>query len=136
MPYTASGSFGDSTDGPLHWHPKLSIEIDVQRQYIPKGIGIVIGNVMDTDVSGMQMSPMHTHEDDGTIHMEQTRPTNSTLRLGYLFEVWEKRFDSSCIFDSCNGNGKAVKMFVNGQQNSEFGDYVPRDKDEIKIVYG
>lgn len=132
----AAGSFGDSVDKPLHWHPKLSIVIDGQRQQIPKGIGIIIGKVMDTEVSGMQMSPMHTHEDDGTIHMEQDRPNNRTVRLGYLFEVWDKRFDSECIFDYCNGGGKTVKMFVNGKENFEFGDYVPRDKDNIEIIYG
>lgn len=134
--YMASGSFGDSTDGPLHWHPRVSILINGERQYIPKNIGITIGKVMDTEVSGMQMSPMHTHEDDGTIHMEQMRPTDRTLRLGYLFEVWDKRFDSNCIFEYCNDRNKVVKMFVNGKPNFEFDNYVPRDKDEISIVYG
>lgn len=133
--YMAAGSFGDSTEGPLHWHPKVSILINGERQYIPKGIGITIGRVIDTEVSGMRMSPMHTHEDDGTIHMEHMRPTERTLRLGYLFEVWDKRFDSNCIFEYCNDGIKSVKMFVNGEPNFEFDDYVPKDKDEISIVY-
>ncbi|MFY9300141.1 MAG: hypothetical protein WAO91_02995 [Candidatus Nitrosotenuis sp.] len=134
--YMAPGSFGDSTDGPLHWHPKVSILINGEKQHIPKNIGITIGKVMDIEASGMRMSPMHTHEDDGTIHMEQVKPTERTLRLGYFFDVWDKRFDPSCIFEYCNDGNKSVKMFVNGEPNFEFDNYVPKDKDEISIVYG
>ena len=136
LPDMAAGSFGDSAEEPLHWHPKVSIEVDGQMQQIPKGIGIFVGKVMDTDVSGMQMSPIHTHEDDGTIHMEQMKPETRTTRLGYLFEVWDERFDSQCIFEYCSGGGKSLRMFVNGEENFEFDDYVPMDKDDIKIVYG
>jgi hypothetical protein len=134
--YMATDSSGYSQDGSIHWHPKLSIHIDGQRQHIPKGIGIVVGNVIDTDISRMRMSPMHTHDDDGIIHMEQTNPTDRTLRLGYFFEVWGKRFDSDCIFEFCSGGGKTVRMFVKGAENFEFDDYVPKDGDDIIIVYG
>lgn len=133
--YMTANSFGDSTDGQLHWHPKLSITINGEKQYIPMNIGITIGKVMDIEASGMRMSPMHTHEDDGTIHMEQIKPTDRTLRLGYLFEVWDKRFDSNCIFEYCNDGNRTIKMFVNGLSNFEFDNYMPKDKDEISIVY-
>lgn len=131
--YMQANSFGGSADGQLHWHPKLFIMINGEKQYIPKNIGITIGKIIDIEASGMRMSPMHTHEDDGTIHMEQIKPTDRTLRLGYLFEVWDRRFDSDCIFEYCNDGNRTVKMFVNGQPNFEFDNYRPKDK--ISIVY-
>ncbi|MBI4894700.1 MAG: hypothetical protein HY833_03120 [Candidatus Aenigmarchaeota archaeon] len=123
------------TGGPIHWHPNLRIFIEDEEQEVPAGIGIIIGNVIDTDVSGMKMSPMHTHSDDGVIHMEQTSPTNRTLRLGYFFLVWGEGFNSTCIFSFCNSDDKVVKMTVNGEQNREFDGYIPQDKDEIVIRY-
>lgn len=124
-----------ATGGPIHWHPHLRIFIGDEEQTIPAGVGIIIGNVIDTDVSGMKMSPMHTHDTDGIIHMEQIDPTNRTLRLGYFFQVWGEEFNSTCIFSYCSSGGMAVKMTVNGAQNTEFDGYIPQDKDEIVIRY-
>ena len=124
-----------STGGPIHWHPHLRIFIGDEEQTIPAGIGIIIGNVIDTEVSGMKMSPMHTHDDDGIIHVEQIDPTNRTLRLGYLFQVWGEEFNSTCIFSFCSSEDMALKMTVNGGQNREFDGYIPQDKDDIVIRY-
>jgi len=122
---------------PIHWHPKLTIIIKGEKQIIPTGIGINIGNNMDNQISGMRMAPTHTHESDGTIHLENNRPWQKpeTLTLGYFFEVWDKNFNSSCIFEYCNGPNGTLTMMVNGKPNYEFGKYVMRDHDEIAIEY-
>lgn len=130
------GTPSDSVDipkGPIHWHPRLTIYINGERQYIPANIGITIGKSIDHQVSGMRMSPIHTHTDDGVLHYEQNSPTERTIKLGYFFYVWEKRFSSECIFEYCNGDGKTVKMFVNGEPNFEFENYIPKDGDDIVI---
>jgi hypothetical protein len=124
-----------STGGPIHWHAHLSIFLDGEEVVIPAGVGIIIGNVIDTDVSRMKMSPMHTHDTDGIIHIEQVNPTNRTLRLGYFFRVWGESFNSTCLFDDCNSGGKVLKMTVNGYANREFDSYMPQDKDEIVLRY-
>ena len=122
---------------PIHWHPHLKIIIKGEEQNIPTGIGINLGNNMDSDISGMGMSPTHTHTADGIIHMENNRPWQKpeTLTLGYFFKVWNKNFNSSCIFDYCNNENGTLAMTVNGQINYEFDKYFMHDKDEIVIEY-
>ena len=122
---------------PIHWHPILKIIIKGEEQFIPSGIGISIGNNIDSDISGMRMSPTHTHSGDGIIHLENNRPWQKpeTLTLGYFFKVWGKNFNSSCIFDYCNVESGTLAMTVNGQPNNEFDKYMMHDKDEIVIEY-
>lgn len=122
---------------PVHWHPNLKIVINGEEQPIPTGIGISIGKSMDYEISGMRMSPTHTHESDGTIHLENNRPWQKpeTLTLGYFFKVWDKNFNSNCIFDYCNNENGTLVMTVNGKMNYEFDKYVMHDKDEIVIEY-
>lgn len=130
-------NIGGVPQQPVHWHPKLKIIINGQEQFIPPNIGISVGNNMDNQISGMRMSPTHTHESDGTIHLENNRPWEKpeTLTLGYFFKVWNKQLDSSCIFEYCNGPEGTLTMTVNGQPNNEFDKYVMHDKDEIVIEY-
>ena len=136
-----NSSKGQSVNGvpqqPIHWHPKLKIIIKGEEQFIPPNIGINIGSNMDNQISGMRMSPTHTHESDGTIHLENNRPWQKpeTLTLGYFFKVWGKNFNSSCIFEYCNGENGNLKMTVNGKENFEFDEYMMHDKDEIIIEY-
>ena len=122
---------------PIHWHPKLKIIIKGEEQLVPSGIGINIGNSIDYGISGMRMSPTHTHESDGTIHLENNKPWQKpeTLTLGYFFGVWGKNFNSLCIFEYCNGESGHLKMTVNGKENFEFDKYIMHDKDEIIIEY-
>ena len=122
---------------PIHWHPHLKIIIKGEEKLIPPNIGISIGNNMDNQISGMRMSPTHTHESDGTIHLESNRPWQKpeTLTLGYFFKVWGKQFNSSCIFEYCNGENGAISMTVNGNPNQEFDKYIMHDKDKIGIEY-
>lgn len=122
---------------PIHWHPKLTIIIKGEKQFIPPNIGISVGNNMDNAISGMRMSPTHTHESDGTIHLENNRPwlKPETLTLGYFFEVWGKNFNSSCIFEYCSGENGTLTMAVNGNPNNEFGKYMMHDGDDIALEY-
>ena len=128
---------GEVPQQPIHWHPILKIIINGQEQFIPQGIGINIGNNIDNQVSGMRMSPTHTHESDGTIHLENNKPWQKpeTLTLGYFFKVWGKNFNSSCVFDYCSNENGTLTITVNGHMNSEFDKYIMYDKDEIIIEY-
>lgn len=122
---------------PIHWHPHLRIIIKGEEQFIPPNIGISIGNNMDNQISGMRMSPTHTHESDGTIHLENNKPwlKPETLTLGYFFKVWGKNFNSSCIFEYCGNENRSLTMTINGEPNFEFEKYLMQDKDEIIIEY-
>ncbi|MEK6889723.1 MAG: hypothetical protein AABW82_02250 [Nanoarchaeota archaeon] len=123
--------------GAVHWHPRLSIIIDGKITPLTENLGHTEGRIIDTHLSGMGMSPLHTHkEKDGTIHLENSNPSSKpeTLALGYFFYVWDKVFNSTCIFEYCNDKGE-MKMFVNGNENFEFQNYIMKDKDIIKIEY-
>ncbi len=107
----------------MHWHAKLAIFIDGKEQEIPNNIGI-----------GITHNPMHTHDAAGEIHLEFSGLVKKDdTQLGKFFEVWGKKFSSSCILDSCAKDGKSVKMLVNGKQNDEFENYLMQDKDNIEI---
>src|SRR3989344_1201219 len=107
----------------LHWHPELSIYINSKKQLIPKDIGLRAVH-----------QPIHTHDDTGVIHMEmQGIVTDDQTKLGNFFKIWGKQFNKDCIFDSCNGKDRKMKMMVNGKQNNEFENYLMHDKDKIEI---
>lgn len=136
---TTQQASGDvvSSEG-IHWHPELSIVIKGQKQAIPAniGIGMQYAGYKYYD-SMMMMTNIHTHDASGQLHWEvmQGPVTKDEVLLGDFFGIWGKTFSKDCIFDSCNGQGGTVKLFVNGKENTEFENYQVRDKDKIEIRY-
>lgn len=109
----------------LHYHPKLNIYIKGELQNIPAGVGL-----------GAVHLPIHTHDADHIIHLEfPGLVTLDDTRLGEFFKIWDKQFNSNCIFDNCNGPSGTVKMFVNGKINSDFEKYPMKNEDKIEIRY-
>lgn len=109
----------------IHYHPKLDIYIKGQLQTIPAGIGL-----------GVVHLPTHTHDTDHIIHLEfPLLVTLDNTRLQEFFKIWGKQFNANCIFDNCNGSSGTVKMFVNGQSNTEFEKYPMKADDKIEIRY-
>jgi len=128
----------------MHEHATLSIKIDGRSVTVPADIGIdprfykdhsydTYGMKMPNMPSMPVMAPTHTHDTSGLIHLESAAVRDYTL--GDLFNVWGATFTDTCIMDKCNDGTKAVKVFVNGQSNSEFRSYVMKDGDQILIQY-
>ncbi len=112
--------------GAIHWHPHVTLLIKNKSIIIPANVGLETA----------AHKPVHTHEADNILHWEVERPTVENMQLGYFFNTaWRKTFNSQCILDYCNGPDGSVKMYVNGSPNGEFDHYMPRDGDEIKIVF-
>ncbi len=107
----------------LHIHPNLKIIINGIQQEIPGNIGL----------STKIMRPIHTHDTQGYLHIES--PCLREFYLWEFFEIWEKNFNSTCIFDYCTNKISRLKMYVNGQENFEFENLVLRDADVIEIKY-
>jgi len=113
-----------SRDG-LHTHALLQIFDHGTQIDIPSDIGLIGGH-----------NPMHTHDPDGTIHMEyEGLVTKDDIKLGRFFEVWKKDFSSEKVLDFMNGENGTIQMFVNGEINNQFGDYEMQDGDTIEIRY-
>ncbi|NQV92011.1 hypothetical protein HQ489_06065 [Candidatus Woesearchaeota archaeon] len=113
----------------IHLHPRLEIKINEDNFIIPKDIGIV---------SFSCMRPLHTHDESGVvdnravIHVESKEIRS--FALSEFFIIWDKPFNSTCIFDYCTDKGE-LKMFVNEKENLEFGNYTMQDEDNIRIEY-
>ena len=110
----------------LHWHAELKIGILGEEQDIPAGIGL----------EKPPHKPLHTHDRENIIHWEFSGLVKEDdLRLGKFFEIWGRKFNKDCIFDKCSGPDGQLKMLVNGEENSEFANYVMRDGDTIEIIF-
>jgi hypothetical protein len=78
---------------------------DDGRRTIPTDIGI-------NRTAGF-LSPIHTHDVTGIIHVES--PVVRNFSLGQFFDVWGVRFDAHCVGGVCDGNGRVRSVFLNGQ---------------------
>lgn len=101
----------------LHWHTTLDIYVNSEKQEVSPNIG----------VTGGAMMPMHTHEPNGTIHIEKAGIVRKKdLTLSQFFKIWGKEMNSF---------GQNVIMTVNGEENTELENYVMQDKDKIELRY-
>ena len=112
----------------IHWHPTLTMYVKGVKQEIPANIGIGIQYTsMPTFDSSMAMTAMHTHESDGTIHLEfPGLVKRDDITLGNFFRIWGKDFMEF---------GSSVAMTVNGQPNTELAKYEMKDGDTIELRY-
>lgn len=129
---TLTSSSGASTENPvispsgIHWHPHLSIIIKGETVPIPPGIGL----------SGTVHNPIHTHDPDGTIHLEfERRVTEKDTALKKFFDVWGKDFSQHSLLGNTTGEGGTVTMTVNGKENFEFENYHMKDGDKIELTF-
>ena len=116
-----------STRG-VHWHPQLTIYVNGEKQDIPANIGLGAQYAsMPTFDQNMRMTAMHTHESDGTIHLEfPGLVKRNDTTLGNFFRIWGKDFMSF---------GSSVTMMVNGKANTELDSYEMKDGDKIELRY-
>ena len=117
-------------NGYIHWHAKLDIVVDGMTLVIPANVGI----------KGDEHAVIHTHEADNILHIEQF-PNETTMRLGYFFEIWAYHinktaaFNSTCILDRCSDAEHEVVMTVNGKVSNQYNYYAMKDNDKIRIEY-
>lgn len=109
----------------MHIHPQLSVKVDGNPIIVPEKIGIdkTLWKDHSLDKYGMQgMSPLHTHDGTGTIHVESS--VNRDYTLGEFLDVWSG-------LDI--GSGKILKVTVNGQPISDWRNHILKDKEQISL---
>jgi hypothetical protein len=79
------------------------------------------------------MRGIHTHDSSGKLHIETTEPMEAPIDA--FFQIWGEDFDSTHILNKVSDEDNEVVMFVNGESNSEFENYVMQNGDEIEIRY-
>ncbi len=111
----------------LHIHQHLDIYVNGHHATVSALIGI--------DAQENFISPVHTHDATGIIHIES--PVNYDYTLGQFFDVWGVRFTPRCIGGLCAGAGRQLRVYVNGKL--VVGDLrliVLQSHQEIVVAYG
>jgi hypothetical protein len=110
-----------------HIHTHLDVLVDGAPVTVPANIGI--------DMSRRTISPLHTHDVSGVIHIES--PVPRQFSLGEFFSEWLVSLSADNIGGLRAGDGKVVRVFVNGtQQNGNPGAVMLGAHDEVAVVYG
>jgi hypothetical protein len=111
----------------LHIHQHLDVVIDGARVEVPAGIGI--------DAAETFISPLHTHDSTGIIHVES--PTVETFTLGQFFAVWGVRFTPTCLGGYCASGAKRLRVYVDGRSVKGDPRRIPLEEhEEILVAFG
>jgi hypothetical protein len=120
---SAAGEAGlvllDSEGQVLHIHAHLDVFVAGQPVRVPAEIGI--------DAAAQRISPLHTHDDSGVIHVES--PVKRDFTLGQFFAEWRQPLTG-------NPAGR-LSVYVDGKPYA--GDpaaLVLREHQEIVVAYG
>lgn len=107
----AASQFAAANTMRMHWHPQLSITSNSGGVVtVPSQIGIDQSLWKDhlLDQYGIGMSPLHTHDTSGTIHVESNAVRDFTLHE--FLAIWGQPNDGSTV------NGRSVvSLTVDGQ---------------------
>lgn len=106
-----------------HVHPKLEIWVDGTQVPVDPNIGVRAGC----------MTRLHTHEGDGTIHVES--PQQRDFTLGDFFAVWDKPFSKEQVLDYKTENGKKITVLVNDVPVDTYENTPLSDLAKITIRY-
>jgi hypothetical protein len=122
-----------------HYHALLLIYVNGQQINLPVNLG-------EGD-SGPCTQPLHVHASDpanGIIHIES--PQLKSYTLGDFFKVWAATpniggpspivFNQNQIFSYSVGNGYELRVYMNGQQSTDYNNLVLQSHMTIVIVYG
>lgn len=123
----------------VHTHTHLDVIVDGAPVQIPAGIGVTEPVVTDNgeihSAIGI-VAPVHTHRADGVLHIENDSPP-LVLTLGDFFDIWQVRLTSDCIGGYCAGDGRTLRVYVDGQQITGDPRQVELRPDaQIVVVYG
>jgi hypothetical protein len=109
-----------------HIHPQLEVYAHGEQIPIPVNVGI------DPSRPPEMMAGLHTHDTSGVIHVENAdQPT-----LGQFFQIWGVPFSADGLGPYEAGGDERVRVWVDGQESSEYGDLVIEDGQQIVVAFG
>lgn len=111
----------------LHIHAHLDVIVNGRPVSVPAEIGI--------DQAAQKISPLHTHDTTGVIHIES--PTQAQFSLGQFFSEWQVSLSGSHIGALTADDTHLFKVYVNGQPyTGDPAGLILKAHDEIALVYG
>jgi hypothetical protein len=122
----AAFNFPQQTDIGYHVHAHLSVYVNGKPTPVPGGIGI--------DPQGRFISPIHTHDASGIVHIESTKPYPFTL--GEFINVWGVKFTDNQLGSYKVGPGNVLQLWVNGKQMPDAVNYKLKAHDLMVLGYG
>lgn len=111
----------------LHIHQHLDLIVNGSPVPIPAGIGI--------DESAGFISPVHTHDTTGIIHVESNTVRDFTL--GEFFDIWGVRFTKDALGGYATSATSTLAVYANGSLvPGDPRNLVLAAHQEILIEYG
>jgi hypothetical protein len=121
----------------VHIHVHLAIFFDGQEQQVPLGIGIGQPWQVSDSTEGPFVTDgtcfywIHTHTEDGVIHIEA--PTRRAFTLGDFFDVWQQTLTATQVGPALG----PVISYVNGARVSGAPPLIPlTQRDQIQLDVG
>ncbi len=127
---SAASQFAAANTMRMHWHPVLTITMNGSPVTVPAQIGIDQSLWKDhsLDQYGIGMSPLHTHDTTGTIHVESNTVRDFTLHE--FLAIWGQPSDGSAI----NGHPVTSLTLDGIQEASPTSDVVLKDGEKIVMT--
>jgi hypothetical protein len=88
----------------VHYHAHLDVTVDGQQITVPAQIGI--------DNIRQAISPLHTHDTTGIVHIESAQ--NVPFTLGQFFTEWGQPLTSHQVGPTTISNGEVLRVYSNG----------------------
>lgn len=111
----------------LHIHSHLDVIVDGRAVTVPSGVGVDDGKHV--------VSPLHTHDTTGVIHIESPRKADFTL--AQFMTEWNVALTADNIGGLKTGDSEELHVYVNGKEHSgNPGAIRLGSHQEIAIVYG
>ncbi|MGC5168735.1 hypothetical protein [Luteimicrobium sp. DT211] len=110
----------------LHIHQHLTVSVDGSSVEVPANLGV--------DPAAGGMSPLHTHDTSGIVHVES--PKVATFTLGQVFAEWGVALGTDRVGGYVDGrNGRHVAVFVDGKLvTTAFPNVRLQDHQDIAVV--
>lgn len=111
----------------LHIHQHLDVYVRGRHETVAANIGI--------DPGGGFISPLHTHDTTGVLHVES--PTVESFSLGQFFAVWGVPLSATRLGGLKAGGGQELRAWVNGKAVKADPTRIVLDAhQEIVLAYG
>ncbi len=109
--------------------------VHTHLQLFDRGRAVRIPGQIGIPSSGGCLYWIHTHADDGIIHIES--PVTGTFTLGQFFDIWDKTLSRTQADGVRTGRARALRVTVNGKRWRSDPRSIPlRDHEEIVIQSG